>query len=446
MRTKLTAIKDLRLWLGLSAFVILTGCSHNAQTPSVHILYGRESLDAAAQEAGQEADNADPQDKLVYLFEESTIQRAAGHPDISEAILDIAYRMIVDFEQQAKALPSQQAASLLADPEAADYRGHAYDRIMAATYQALDALELDDLSGARAALTRAEEQQRNAVADHQMEIAVAQQWAQQDNSQFDENAASKDPQFLYNFNRQYAPLNAPDLSGYSDYVNPFSEYLRGLYLMTDGANPGEREQAVSVLRHVAEMVKDNPYIAQDAELAGQVASGFPVPPTTYVIFETGLAPSRDETRISYPLILRGNQGPPVKQVNAVFPVLVRHACNNAQLTVVTSGGGSYSTAVVCDMDKVVAAEFRNELPIVMTASLISSATKAIGLRQIDQAMDEAWLNDPLIRTCMQQIRDFVIKDFTHADTRAWKSLPKMFSVAEFPTPSDRTITLTFLNG
>jgi hypothetical protein len=273
-------------------------------------------------------------------------------------------------------------------------------------------------------LGRAHEQQQIAVTEHKMEIATTQRWIQQCecNSQFDENAASKDPQFLQSFNDQYAPLNLPDLNGYPDYVNPFSEYLFGLYLMTDGANSSDRARGASVLKDLAESVKGNRCIEQDAELAEQIARGEPVHlrPTTYVIFETGLAPSREETRISFPLILRYDHEKPVKQVNAVFPVLVTHPCQIGQ--------------------------FREELPIVVTATLISSAVSALDLQQVDDAMDAATLNDPLIRSFMKAIRGHVIKDFTHADKRAWTSLPKMFSVAKFPTPGDRTITLTFLDG
>jgi hypothetical protein len=450
MRTKLTAIKDLRLWLGQSVLVALTGCNHNAPTPSVHTLYESENLNAAAQQAAREADAAVSRDKLFSLLEESAIERAAGLLDISEANLDRAELLIDQFEKQAGALSSELAISQLANPEAADYRGHAHDRIMMETYKALNALELDDLSDAKEALGRAHEQQQIAVTEHKMEIATTQRWIQQCecNSQFDENAASKDPQFLQSFNDQYAPLNLPDLNGYPDYVNPFSEYLFGLYLMTDGANSSDRARGASVLKDLAESVKGNRCIEQDAELAEQIARGEPVHlrPTTYVIFETGLAPSREETRISFPLILRYDHEKPVKQVNAVFPVLVTHPCQIGQLTVVTSDGESYPTAMICDMDKIVAAEFREELPIVVTATLISSAVSALDLQQVDDAMDAATLNDPLIRSFMKAIRGHVIKDFTHADKRAWTSLPKMFSVAKFPTPGDRTITLTFLDG
>ena len=116
------------------------------------------------------------------------------------------------------------------------------------------------------------------------------QQSAQKNQQFDANSASSDPQFQQNFNQQYADLNVQDFSGYTDYVNPFTEYIRGLYLMTAGADESDFEQGAAVLRRVAGMLKNNPYIAQDAVLADQIASGHKAdPPMTYVIFEAGMA-------------------------------------------------------------------------------------------------------------------------------------------------------------
>jgi uncharacterized protein len=356
--------------------------------------------------------------------------------------LDLAERLMDEFEQQAEALSSSFPASRLAGPETPDFRCYASERIMGDTYRALNQLEMGNLSDAGAALTRAHKEQQEAVAQHQFAAARSMLWPHQLNSYFNEDAASQDPQFLQSYDRQYGPLKQQDLSGYSDYFNPFSEYLYGLYWMMEGATADERKQAAPVLKRVAE-ITDNAYIAQDAGLA---ARGDPVPSTTYVIFEAGIAPTRDEAHISYPLILDRTQKPHAEYVDAVFPVLVTHECKTGELTVVTTDGVTYPSAMICDMDKVVAAEFKQELPILVTATLISSAVSRIDLEEVDNAMDAATLNDPLIRSIMKAIRNHVIEDFTHADTHSWRTLPKMFSVAELLTPRDRRISLTFSDG
>jgi hypothetical protein len=441
MRVISSTIRGVGLWVGLLA---VAGCSsYNAQTESVHHLYETGSLDAAAQEASQKANDAGTHDKLVYLLEDGAIERAAGHLDRSQTAFDYADEMSARFEEEAKTRVSQEALDIAVNPAATDYRGFAYDRIMMNTYKALDALEAGDLDRARVELTRAYERQQDAVAANQKDIADAQQAAQK-NQQFDASAASNDPQFQQNFNQQYSDLNVQDLSGYTNYVNPFTEYLRGVYFMTDGADASDFEQGAAILRRVAGMLKDNPYIQQDAVLADQIAGGHKQTPTTYVILEAGLAPDRQQVKIGFPLILRGGTSQGTYQiVEAAFPKLVIHDSTRQQVTVQTSGG-NFPTAVVCNMDKVVEQEFRNELPATITKALVSAAVKAIAQYETERAADKSGNVFASLGTAVGTA--VYVQGSTEADTRAWRSLPKTFSLARFATPSDRNITLLFPDG
>ena len=113
------------------------------------------------------------------------------------------------------------------------------------------------------------------------------------------------------------------------------------------------------------------------------------------------------------------------------------------MTVLTKGG-NYPTAVVCDMDKVVEQEFKNELPGIIVRTLVSAAVKAIAQYEAERAANSS--GNGIVSFFTAVGSTVYVQVTTEADTRTWESLPKMFSLARFTTPSDRNITLAFSDG
>jgi len=95
------------------------------------------------------------------------------------------------------------------------------------------------------------------------------------------------------------------------------------------------------------------------------------------------------------------------------------------------------------MDAVIAREFENELPVVVTKTLISAAAKAA----IAYGLQEATRNQNEWVAIGTRIAAAVYQYATNeADVRTWASLPKQFQYARMPTPANRRINVSVAGG
>jgi hypothetical protein len=183
------------------------------------------------------------------------------------------------------------------------------------------------------------------------------------------------------------------------------------------------------------MVPMNSYVKDDLQMLESVqANRQHIVPMTYVIFATGVAPSRGQFRLDIPVFVFSRD---VDYVGANFPTLEMHPNFLRQLNINVQGQ-RLGTQLVADMDSIIAQEFENELPVTITRTIISAASKAAiayGLRQTvsDQNSWEA-LAIRLASAAYQVATN-------EADQRCWATLPKQFQIARFPTPVDRVIHL-----
>jgi hypothetical protein len=139
-----------------------------------------------------------------------------------------------------------------------------------------------------------------------------------------------------------------------------------------------------------------------------------------VIFETGAAPTRTEVRIDVPTFLVTSK---LAYIGAAFPKLQFHDDYAPALTI-TSAGQTLSTASLASMDSIVASEFRNEWPTVVTKTLITAATKAIAQAAVQKQLDDhvGGLGGLIGTIAMTAVN----AGTTIADTRTWTTLPKEF--------------------
>jgi hypothetical protein len=86
------------------------------------------------------------------------------------------------------------------------------------------------------------------------------------------------------------PPNLDHLKPYANYVNPFTVYLDGLFFMADAADASDLERARKSFERVTDFAPGNDYVKQDLAMVDGLMNGKPLPPTTFVIFETGCAP------------------------------------------------------------------------------------------------------------------------------------------------------------
>lgn len=413
-----------------------TGCQTYQQQNQVIHYWQAGNLTNAVTEAKRMADkNATGKDAVIWHLEEGTVLRANGQYDESNKAFDQAEEQIDKYSEAAKVSVSSEAGALLSNQANLPYEGHYYDGIMLDTYRALNYLALGDIDKARPAFIRAYQRQQDAVEENKKRIEKIQSQANNQTNSAAIQKAQDDPKFQSSFQTNYAILD--NLKPYSDYVNPFTVYLDGLYFMANAADASDLERAHKSFERVSGFVGDNNYVKQDLSTIDGLISGKRLEPTTYVIFETGCAPVRDQVRIDVPIILSR-----LSYVGAAFPTL-RFQDNYVSSLTVTANGNNASTALLSSMDSVIGLDFKNEMPMVMTKTIASTVTKAAAAYAINQAMNQqsalAGLFSQLATAAYQA-------SVNVADTRTWTTLPKEFQVCRIPTPSDRKLDLATGDG
>jgi len=420
-------------------FVCITGwfaggcASYNVQTQKISQSYELGNTQAAAAQISAEADKrGEGKDAVVWRLEQGAVLRAAERFEESNQAFDKAEELVNKYEEAAKMSVSREAIAAVTNLTTLPYEGFAYDKIMMNTYKALNYLELGDYEKARVELYRAYERQKDAVHINSKRIEKAQEEGEKQNLHVNMDKVNNDNRFKNQFDNYYSDLN--QLSAYADYVNPAAVYLDGLFFMTRATGNSDLERSRNSFERVRSMIGENKFIRQDLETVQQVINGQQIPATTYVFFETGQAPEREQIRIDLPLFLIT---PGVPYVGAAFPKL-KYRDNYISALNVSYSGTTEPTLLLASMDGVIAREFKNELPIIITKTLIASAVKAAvtyGASRAASQKNETAKYVTLIAGAIYQAAT------NQADLRTWTSLPKEFQFCRFPTPADRKIEL-----
>ena len=425
------------LLLVVVAAMLATGCQTYQQQNKVVRYWQQGDLPRAADEATTKANkNAGNKDAIIWRLEQGATLRTVGRYDDSNQAFDQAQTKMDDYAQKAKVRLSQEGTALISNQANLDYEGRAYDGIMLNTYRALNYLALGEADKARPELIKAYFRQQDAVAANQKRIQEAQNDA----------AKSKDSEYIARaqqdsgFQSQVAGLtsNLNGLNAYGDYVNPFTVYLDGLYFMANAADVSDLERARKSLERVVAFAPDNVYVKQDLASTEGLIHGQPLPPTTYVIFETGCAPERSQVRLDIPIIVSK-----VSYIGAAFPTL-KFQENFMPFLTVSANGTPTSTMLVASMDAVVAQDFKNELPVIITKTLIATVVKGVAAYAANSAAQNAGGD---LGGLLTQLGTAVYQMAVNiADERTWTTLPKQFQVARVPTPASRNIDLITPSG
>jgi hypothetical protein len=424
------------LLLAAVAGLLATGCKTYQEQNKVIQYWQRGDLTNAVVEATKTADkNANNKDAIIWRLEQGAVLRANGQYEDSNKAFEAAQEKMDDYAQKAKVRLGQETGALLSNQANLDYEGRAYDGIMLNTYMALNYLALGEPDKARPELIRAYQRQQDAVQDNAKRIEKVQAEAAKNKDSAAIQRAQNDPSLQLQLQNTSTNLNS--LKTYAPYVNPFTVYLDGLFFMTAAADNSDLERARKSFERVTVMAPGNNYVKQDLGMIDNLINGKPLPPTTFVIFETGCAPVRDQVRIDIPIIVAK-----VSYIGAAFPTLKPQGNYVPSLTV-TADGKPLDTALVSDMDSVIGIDFKNEMPIVITKTIAATVVKGVAAYAANQAVGQQ--ND--VAGLFMQIGTAIYQAAVNiADERTWTTLPKQFQVCHFPTPPDRKIELETPGG
>lgn len=414
--------------------IVGTGCqTYKNQARSMTASWIAGNFEQAAREFGEKARSAESgKDSVIWNLEAGAAYRAAGKYEESNRHLEAAARQIEDYEQKANLKVGREAAAIMSNQQNLPYEGRSYDKIMLHTYRALNYLALGEAEKARPEIIRAYQRQQDAVEQNKRRIEKAKEEERQHKDRAAVEKARTDPRF----NAALGEKVGKDLEGfkyYADYVNPFTVYLDGLFFLHAGSGGSDLERAIKSFNRVIEVSGQNQAVQSALLTATNALMGKPAVSSTYVIFETGRAASLEQVRIDIPIIFAN-----VSYVGAAFPTLELHADFVSGMTV-KAGGTQESTAQVASMDSVVALDFKNDLPVITTKTIIATVAKAAAGYAINQAVNQ---QDDLAGLFIRMATAAGQAAMNIADTRSWTTLPKEFQVACVPTPPDRKLTLT----
>ena len=406
----------MRGWIILITSLLLTSCaSYERQTQSFRGAWNSGNTSEASKAANiQVYDNINSKNGVIWLLEQGAALRANDQLEESNYAFDRAEKRIKHFESQAKLRLSKEATGLVTNLATTPYEGRGYDRVMLNTYQALNYLRLGNTEAALVELRQANAEQSEELRRNSRRIASARRSAEGINSNIlrsEKNAQAQLNGLQPSLNMDYGP-----------FVNPFSDFIHALCLwsLTDG----QGENALVSLRRIHATLGRPTFISEEIKLVDGLLSGNKHPDFTYIIFETGVAPTRKKIRLDIPLYDRD-----LPYIAAEFPRLENRG--QLQSASVEVGKTKTNATIICEMDAVIGRDFNSELPGVVIRTIASAALKATATKKASDKMGDLGT----ITGTLYQILS------TQADLRTWTSLPKAFAIARVNTPSDRNIKL-----
>lgn len=396
------------------------------------------AADIAQSQADNEPSSAD---YVIWRLEEASAKRYLDEFAGSNLALTQANARIQEYDEGPEVSILNETKANFTNQSFLPYQGYHYDRIMMNAYFALNFWQMGQIENARVALNRVYVRQQEAVRENAEAISAANQAAADESRlaardpkgdrYYNVDRARNDSQFSSQITSNYGYLD--EVRNYGDYVNPFAVFLDGLIHLTNNLEFNDLERSRKSFQRVVAMAPFNEYLKDDLDLVEARLRGEPMPSMTYVIFETGMAPSRDQISINIPLFIVTREVP---YVGVAFPQL-RFNGNYAPALIVESEGYSTETALVCDMDAVIATEFDQRLPLVIIKTLISAGTKAAaqyGLQEAAKDNKYAYWGVVIAGSIYQA-------SMNQADLRTWVTLPKQFQYCRIPTPVSGQLNL-----
>jgi hypothetical protein len=419
--------------------LFLTGCQ-TARLEEFDAAYTAGEYERSASIALGSQDTEDPEKskaegKLLFQLLAAGSLRAAGDPAQSNTLLDSSETLIIRRDNESAGQNATQfLGSVLVNDSALPYDPATYDKIMVNTYKALNYLATGDIENARIEVNRAYERQGRAVDEFAAKIKKQQEALESKQSEtgVDFARTNDNPQLTQLVKENYSNIDA--WAAYPDFVNPFSTYVHGLVKLFAGTDAATLSDAHEFFKRTYGMAPSNNHVATDLLMMEDLLNGrlsrASIPPTVWLVFENGLCPKKEQIRIDIPLFLVTSD---ITYTGIALPILRERHLAYENLCIVAEGR-SVNTESVGSMDSVVAAEFKKNMPWLVSRAILRTVLKTGAQYALQQGDDDG-------KDLVGHIFGIYQLATNTADTRIWSTLPKDFQVARLPIPEDRTLAI-----
>lgn len=425
--------------------IALVGCqTHTSQSHDVRTHWNvGDTANAEAKISKISEKESDTVDALIWKLEEGTIARANGNIKKSIDAFSQAQSLIEKYETQPETSISEETQAILTNQSYITYKGYAYDKIMLSVYQALNHIEQKNFESASVDLKRLEFYQNDAERANQKRIdtdqkAISQAQKQNNLASYNTTNTINSSQVSSVFKKYYGDAYKTDTSlqqAKAIYVNPFAYWLAGLYFANRPLDASDKNRASDMFRLGGEMLANKSEVfAQDFKMAEDIANGKIERPTnlTYIIYETGSAPIRNQFKLNLPIYIVAHNFP---HISMNFPYLTKMKSYAPDIQVVASGK-QVKFETLADIDTIVQREFDTNLPMIITKTIISASVKAGAQYAMARAAGNGW--EGLAVNIAGSIYQSIMND---ADLRTWTTLPKYIKVTRIETPTDGKINI-----
>ena len=426
------------------AGLLFSGCTSDyaRNAAGFHESFAGGDYATSLDQATKATEAAKPTDAVIMKLQLGSIQRAAGMPAAAAKTFEEAEDLFSAYDRTPEVSLTGEGLSAFTNPYALPYRGRAYDRTMAATFQALSHLQAGEGAKARVAMNRALFRQEDAKRLSSEKARIAREESSAARSADARTSLAAESADVVKATRASQALLA-DLPDYKDYVNPFTSWLHGVFFLHRAETQGDVEKARKSLELASALLKDNTAVKADlaAASAGHGRPGVAGQTIVYVLHETGRAPVWTENKFNFPFIL-ADQSAPI--VSVALPEM-RPVPDSTELVAV-AGGKETKAETLLNVDAIAAQDFRDEYPVARNRAIASATVKGIAAYVANKAAKEAADRNSnggggFIMLATLIATNVYTTQSAQADLRHWSTLPKKVSLARLTLPSGSTLTL-----
>ena len=348
---------------------------------------------------------------MIDALELGAVEAIDGQWLASDATLGRAWDLMEAQGEPGEPKFMDNLAAIAVNDRALDYIGGSTDRTMCATIRAMDLLGAGDPINARVELKRAQFSQEDAEARYQERIETARE--RMDEKESGLRSVGGQCGLQVGIPGGLGRSGGPRFSPYRGWTVPFTDWLTAVLLIVDGADGGDRNRAIDLLRRVGGTVGPLPAIQSDLELAESRATR---KPQVWVVLGSGMAPVREEVVFRLPAFI-----PEMPFIGVAFPKLVQSRFGPIEAHVEVDGS-QRSLDEICDMGSVIAHEFEADLPLITGRAIGAALAKAAASLAANLAARNSGNDWALLATMVAT--NVYGYSTTLADLRTWRSLPR----------------------
>lgn len=428
--------------------------SHRQKEPLLAAWMAADVTTAQAQLDSKVKSRTGTGDELVWRLEAGTLAFTFGRYADAIAQFSASERVIADYDERATVSArdvGSEAVGALSNLNVLPYRGWCRDRMGLEIYKSLAYLGQGREDAFRAQVKRLRNRQKEIQEDY--EKFFEQEKAEIDKARAGNPAAAKqvDEQGSITalagnaqnaeFAQSLAEMRQIAHKGYGGFLNPLALYLSALGNIRDG----NWDNAAIDTKRLHEALPANPF-ANAFHATTLRNAGRPLPPE---LATTPAFPYPIDRDCLY-MIFANGRGAAFRQISIYWPIMAAWpTCEFYPSTFanarISAGGQTVSTVPIADMDAILAQEFDQRLPGIITRTVLSTLIKE-GAYRGGQIATLYASNDWRVQAASVAAVTLLGSAYRYAmntaDTRCWELLPKEFQVAQLPMPADRKVHVT----